>query len=308
MKKRKVYAGEVHHVYQKTTKGGLIFYSVHDYLVFFTIFCSQARKREVRVLALCPMPDHIHQVLVVDNSVQLAGFEQSYSHLFALEWNQRRHLKGFLFKHPYGSAVKLGHKQVRTALAYCNNNPVERRLSEKAEDYRWTFLSYFKDRFPYSRHTNPVNAKGYLRYAIQEARTSAELGNYLHYSQLERWEKHLSAQEWLQLQDYIIHLWNAVEYNQAMSYYSSFDSMVRAFHDNTGSEYDIKEERDNYSDEVYSDCTRILISEAHIHHVADIPSLSGERKKALFSLLRQRTSARPKQIRKYLHMPINVED
>ena len=84
--------------------------------------------------------------------------------------------------------------------------------------------------------------------------------------------------------------------------------MLLAINSNTGSEYDIKEERDNYSDEVYSDCTRILISEAHIHHVADIPSLSGERKEALFSLLRQRTSARPKQIRKYLHMPINVKD
>ena len=300
MKKRKVYAGEVHHVYQKTAKGGLIFYSVHDYLVFFTIFCSQARKRDVRVLALCPMPDHIHQVLVVDNPVQLAGFEQSYSHLFALEWNQRRHLKGFLFKHPYGSAAKLGNKQARTVLAYCNNNPVERKLSEKAEDYRWTFLSYYKNNCPYSPKLNPARAQGYLRYAIQEARTSAALGNYLHYSQLERWQKHLSAQEWLQLQDYIIGLWNAIEYEQALDYYSSFDSMIRAFHDNTGSEYDIQEERDNYSDKVYADCTRILLSEGQIHHVAEIPSLPEKKKEALFRLLLQRTSARPKQIQKYL--------
>lgn len=301
MKKRKVYAGEVHHVYQKTEKGGLIFYSVHDYLVFFTIFCSQARKRDVRVLALCPMPDHIHQVLVVDNCVQLAGFEQSYSHLFALEWNRRRHLKGFLFKHPYGSAVKLGNKQVRTALAYCNNNPVERKMSEKAEDYRWTFLSYFQNPYPYSRRLNPRQTQGYLRYAFQEARTSAELGNYLHYSQLERWQNHLSAQEWLQLQDYIIGLWNAIEYNQALGYYSSFNSMIRAFHDNTGSEYDIEEERDNYSDGVYADCTRIVLSEGQIHHVAEIPSLPEKKKEALFRLLQQRTSARPKQIRKYLY-------
>lgn len=308
MKKRKVYAGEVHHVYQKTVKGGLIFYSVHDYLVFFTIFCSQAQKRGVRVLALCPMVDHIHQVLVVDNYLQLAGFEQSYSHLFALEWNQKRHKKGFLFKHPYGSAVKLGNKQVRTVLAYCNNNPVERKLSEKAEDYRWTFLSYYRDRHPYSLHINPVNAKGYLRYALQEARKSAALGNYLHYSQLERWEKHLSAQEWLQLQDYIIGLWNTIEYSQAFAYYSSFGSMLRAFHDNTGSEYDIKEDRDNYSDEVYSDCTRILLSEGLIHHTSDIPTLSEERKNTLFQFLLQRTSARPKQVRKYLHMPLNVSD
>ena len=301
MKKRKVYAGEVHHVYQKTAKGGLIFYSVHDYLVFFTIFCSQARKREVRVLALCPMPDHIHQVLVVENGPQLAEFIRAYAHLFALEWNQRRHKKGSVFRHCYGSAAKLGNKQVRTALAYCNNNPVERKLSERAEAYRWTFLSYFKNNHPYSPVSNPARTKGYLRYALREAKTSAELGNYLHYSQLERWERHLSVQEWLLLQDYIISQWNVIDYEQAQSYYGSFDTMLRAFRDNTGSEYDIKEERDNYSDEVYADCTRVLLAEGHIHHVSEIPSLSDEKKTALFQLLLQRTSARPKQVRKYLY-------
>lgn len=308
MKKRKVYAGEVHHVYQKTVKGGLIFYSVHDYLVFFTIFCSQAQKRGVRVLALCPMVDHIHQVLVVDNWPQLAEFIRAYAHLFALEWNQSRHKKGSVFRHRYGSAAKLGSKQVRTALAYCNNNPVERKLSERAEDYRWTFLPYFENRFPYSPRFNPMCTKGYLRYVLQAVKTYAEMGNHLHYSQLERWEKRLSAQEWLQLQDYIIAQWNIIDYEEAQSYYGSFDTMLRAFHDNTGSEYDIKEDRDNYSDEVYADCTRVLLSEGHIQHVSEIPSLSDEKKDALFHLLLQRTSARPKQVRKYLFYGLGKKD
>lgn len=306
MKKRRVFAGEVHHVYQRTAKGGLIFYSLHDYLVFFTIYCSQARKREIEVLALCPMIDHIHQVLAVRNEAQLAGFEQTYSNLFAREWNRKRHLKGFVFKHPYGSAAKLGNKQVRTALAYCNNNPVERKLAEKSEDYRWTFLTYYGNKSPYSPQLNPSHAGGYLRYVLHEIRTCFENGNHITYSQLERWEKHLPAREWQQITDYIIGMWSIIDYEQAISYYGSFDTMLRAFHDNTGSEYDIKEDRDNYSDEVYPQCTRILMAAGQIHDVYQIPALPDKKKAALGNLLLKKTSARPKQVRKYLHLAPDV--
>ena len=305
MKKRIVYSGEVHHVCQRTHNRGVIFYSVHDYLVFFTIYCSQARKRAVEVLSLCLMPDHIHQVLVAKNPIHLADFIQTYAHLFAWEWNRHRQKKGYLFQHPFGSAAKLGNKQIRTTLAYCNNNPVERKLTEKAEEYRWTFLSYYKNKSPYSYPLQPAQAKGYMRSVLSEVKRCFEEGNYLRYTQLERWEKHLSAREWQQLTDHIIGLWNVIDYEQAISYYGSYKAMLRAFHDNTGSEYDIKEDRDNYSDAVYADCTRILLSEGLVHRLAAIPTLPASRKRELFDHLQPRTSARPKQIKKYLHIALD---
>lgn len=304
MKKRIVYSREVHHVYQRTRNRGLVFYSVHDYLVFFTIYCSQARKRGVEVLSLCPMPDHIHQTLVAKSPIQLAEFIQTYAHLFAWEWNRNRKKKGYLFQHPFGSAAKLGNKQIRTTLAYTNNNPVERKITEKAEEYRWTFLSYYKDKSPFSYPLRTSQAKGYMRCVLQEVKRCFEEGNYLRYTQLERWEKHLSAREWQQLTDYIIGLWNVIDYEQAISYYGSYNVMIRAFHDNTGSEFEIKEDRDNYSDAVYADCTRILLSEGLIHRLADIPALPDDRKRDLFAFLQPRTSARPKQIKKYLHLAL----
>lgn len=301
MKKRKVYAGEVHHVYQRTWNRGLIFYTILDYLVFFTVYCSQAKKREVEVLSLCPMPDHIHQILVAKSPVQLAGFIQNYARQFAWEWNRYRKKKGSLFQHPFDCAAKLGNKHVRTALACCNNNPVERKLTERAQDYRWTFLSYYKNKFPYSLPLNPSRAGKNLRIVLKEIRRIHQEGSHLTYSQLERWGKRVSAQEWAQVTDYIIGLWNVIDYEQAISYYGSFDAMLRAFHDNTGSEYDIKEDRDKYSDEVYADCSRILLS-AGIGRLQDIPSLPASQKVRLYNLLAQRSPARPRQIRKYLHL------
>lgn len=304
MKKRKFYAGEAHHVYQRTKNRGLIFYSTHDYLVFFTIFCTQARLREVEVLSLCPMPDHIHLVVVVNNNAELSVFIQTYAHLFATEWNRRRKKKGHFFSHPFGSAAKLGSKQVRTTLAYSNNNPVERKITERCEQYRWTFLPYYKNKAPYSPPINLSRANSRMRTILKEIDSRYQQGLYLHYSQLERWERLLSPREWMQVTDYIIGLWNVIDYEQAISYYGDFETMIRAFHDNTGSEYEILEERDKYSDAVYADCSRIVLSEGLVHRLEAIPSLSDAQKERIYELLLLRTSARPRQIKKYLHLAL----
>lgn len=304
MKKRKVYSGEVHHVYQRTLNKGVIFYSVKDYLVFFTIYCSYARARGIQVLSLCPMPDHIHQVARVESAAQLADFIQNYTRLFAREWNLARKKKGSLIRHPFGSASKQGNKKVRTTLAYCNNNPVERQLVQKAEDYRWNFLAYYQNKNPYSPPLNMGRATKALRTALKKVQELFYAGDYLRYSQLDRMQQALSPIEWRQLADYIIGLWNVIDYEQAIGFYGSFEAMIRAFHDNTGSEYEINEEFDPYSDAVYADCIRLLQAEKEIDDVFEIPTLPLERKEALRRLLKLRTSARNKQICKFLHLPV----
>ena len=208
MRKRKVFPGEVHHLYQITKGRGLLFYTVHDYLVFFTLLCSFAKKRGIRILALCPMPNHIHQVVVVENARQLADYVQQTTRLFALEWNRARACKGELFRHPFGSAGKLGAKKTRTALAYCNNNPVEKKLCQGAEDYRWTFLAYYRQRNPFSSPLNETRCSARMKYVLKQVKQLSEENNYLRYRQLDWWERILKRKEWLQLCDYIISCWN----------------------------------------------------------------------------------------------------
>ena len=65
-------AGALHHIYQRTYDGYLIFYSVRDFLVFFTLLCTTARKYKITVLGLCLMYDHIH-VLVKAPSGKAGG-------------------------------------------------------------------------------------------------------------------------------------------------------------------------------------------------------------------------------------------
>lgn len=302
MKKRIVAPGEVHHVYQKTENAGLLFYTVSDYIVFFTLFCSIANRLEIQVLALCPMPDHLHHLTVISSYRQLSYFVQQYTQLFAQLWNKSRGVKGQLFHHNFGSSIKKGNKSVRTALAYNYNNAVERKLVEKAEDYRWNYLPYARSDAPFAPKLIPSEASRAMQRVLKEVKDCHRLGKYLCYAQLDRWQKQLTPVEWQQLVDYIVSLWNVVDFTAASAYYGSMETMIRAFHDNSGSEYDIPEDWDPYSDEVYADCTRILLSGKHVDDLREIPSLPEERKQQLYWLLQRRTTARPKQICKYLHL------
>lgn len=305
MKKRKVLNGAVQHICQKTVGKVLVFYTVGDYLVFFTIFCTMAEQMGVEVLALCLMPDHVHHTSITTDGSVLAAFQRKYTQLFAALWNQQRGRKGPLFYHNYNSANKLGNKSVRTTLAYNYNNPVERQLTEKAEDYRWNFLPYAANAWPYSDPADLKSASPDLRRGMKEVKYCRSQGQYLNYVQIGRITEKLNRKERQLFIDYVIFLWNIIDYSKAVSYYGDLQTMIRAFHDNTGSEYDIREDRDPYSDSVYADCTRILLKERMIGSVYEIPLLPMNEKKELYQLLRTRTAAKPKQLRKYLHIADN---
>jgi hypothetical protein len=61
---RKLYRGEVTHVYQRAINGFNIFYERDDYLVFYTIFSVFLRRFGITALALCLMIDHFHALLL----------------------------------------------------------------------------------------------------------------------------------------------------------------------------------------------------------------------------------------------------
>ncbi len=120
MKKRShsvIRANAVHHIYQNTPNGYLIFYSLKDYLVFYSIISVVARRYDVQILGICLMVDHIHLVVYVNDPDQLLGFIRDYTSLFTRMYNRWYGFRGSLFNTPFGCVPKQGHKKTRTALA-----------------------------------------------------------------------------------------------------------------------------------------------------------------------------------------------
>ena len=293
-------AGGVMHIYQRTISGFNLFYTTEDFLVFYTIVASQAKKLKMNLLGLCLMVDHIHLLLFPDNLKQLSKFMSACSSLYAREFNARTGRSGPLFEPRYGSAVKMDGKKIRAAIAYLFNNPVEKMLCQRAEEYEWNFLSYY----------NPPKQKksDWRRYMSRPLKRAVQIVDYTHkreeylkyallgnlYHGLTDTEKHI-------LTDYIITLYFPFDINRTCGYFRSYDDMVLAVNSNTGSEYDIHEMHFCKTDTPYREIIKLLKT-LGIDDPKFLIVANENTKRHYLSILRSRTSASVTQIKKFLHM------
>lgn len=302
--RRNFSSGILNHCYQRTVDGMLLFYSVSDYLVFYTIISIISRKYGVKILAMCLMPDHIHTSTIAENKRQLTMFVHEYSRLFALLQNRLCKRSGHLFRTPFGSAPKYGPKKARTNLIYVWNNGVERQLCAKAEEYRWNFLAYAQNEHPFSEPILMRSASTHLKKAIAAVKAQYDSDNYLNYNLLKRISKHLNRKEINQLTDYIINLYNVIDYSAAIEFFDKYDDLLMAAHSNTGSEYDLNEVFLGKSDAWYSKISSLLMRELSLTDIHDVLCLTDDRKFELLQMLMEKTPAPPEQIAAFLRLKV----
>lgn len=294
----------VYHVYQRSKDGGLLFYSATDFLVFYTTYSFYARKHNIQVLALCLMHDHIHAVVIANDVSRLSNFVKDYTSSYSRAFNKVSGRKGILFDSSFGRARKCGGKRIRTTLAYVYNNPVERALCQRAEQYQWNFLAYAASPYPFSdplvRRKASFPLKKSLIMISQAAKDNQPLGHeLLHglFGQLNNLQRR-------QLIDEIIRIWSFIDYDTLKIYYGSYEKMLLAFASNTGSEYDIKETYLPGSDRCYNRMSAFLLKRRMIKYPTDLITADVEKKLSLAKLLLNETGATPLQISKYLHFKI----
>lgn len=299
---RRKYNGEAfEHVFQRAKQYRVVFYSSEDRLVFYTIFSIMAWRYGVSVLALALMYNHYHTLFKSVLPKVRALFIGTVTSTYAKAFNRDSGHKGALFEKAYGNALKLGEKKVRTTVSYCYNNSSEKRLVVRAEQDRWNFLAYIDNDHPFSEPIILEKASARLRAALKEVDAHVADHAYLRYGCIRRLFGGLSAREKEQLTDYIISRYLPIDKELLLSFYKDYDSMVMAINSNTGSEYDIREEYRNDSDEPYTQMIKMLSASSFASNPHRILSASPEKKARIASVLRRTTSAQEYQIGRFLH-------
>ena len=299
--------GVVNHIYQRPIEPSVIFYNISDYLVYFTILCSLASKYDVRILKLCQMPDHVHGSWIAGRKKDLFGLERDVTSLFAREHNRICHRKGPFFQSPFGSTPKYTEKKVRSNLIYVDNNPVERRLCEHAEQYRWNYIAYAVSNHPFSEPYRKENASRPMVRAVCSVKACHADGKHLTYAMLQRLLKPLGRKEQEQLVDIIITTYSVIDHEGAIRFFGNYENMLLADHSTTGSEYDLKEVFLGKDDRWYARMANIVMKRYNLADIHDMLGFSSERKWELYQLLRQETMASADQIAAFLRMPLRKE-
>lgn len=304
MKRRRFFKDILTHCYQRSADDGVLFYTYSDHLVFFTQYCVLARKHGIQVFSLCQMPDHVHDSVAARRMADLSAFKREINAGYSRMYNSYYGREGAVFEGPFGSAPKVGAKKGRTNLVYVGNNPVERQLVEKAEDYRWNYLAYAGSDHPFSQKLVVRDARWPLRKAVKEVKAQFQRGKPLSFAQLQRLFVPLNRKESLQLTDFIITTYNCIDYDAAIRFFDSPGDMLATLHATTGSEHDLNEVFVGKSDLPYVKMTNILLWENKWKDIHAILSLTTDEKFDLFLQLRTQTDALDEQIAKFLHMPL----
>lgn len=302
--KRRLVSGLVHHCYQKTIGGYLIFYSVSDFLVFFTTFCCCARNHQVQVLKLCLMYDHIHVSLKADKPATISSFVRDYTSRFVRAYHAQWGLGGPVFCTPFGCAAKRDAKAIRTHFIYVDNNPVERHIVSAAEQYRWNFLAYYHNDYPFSTRPDLSCSSWHLRDAFKTVMSLCKAHVPLAYATLAALFSKLSDDERQQLVDKIVSAYNVIQYDEVIPFFGTYEKMLLATHANTGSEYEIKETFAGKSDALYPTMTRILMHDLQLNDIHEIFQFTDDRKEDCLKRLVARTALNPLQVGKYLHLSL----
>lgn len=302
-KRRTCPSGTLIHCYQRTIGGFLAFYSVSDFLVFFTILCIAAERYNVKIVKLCIMPDHFHVSVICSSVEVLSAFMRDTTSCYAKAFNRKCNRSGPLFCEQFGSAPKKTDKHVRTNMIYVDNNPVERKLCSRAEDYRWNFLAFGNTQWPFSNPGIRRYYSGAMKRAVAMVVARHNSGKYITFDMLRYAFAKISRAECNQLTDFIINIYSVIDYEESLNHFGSYESMLLAIHSTTGSEYDLKEYFNGKRDDVYAKLIKILLTQGLVSDIHEVVSLPLERKLYLRRILTGKTLATDNQLACFLHLP-----
>lgn len=252
MKTSKFYfADAVQHVYQRAKDHGVIFYSLEDRLVYYTLAAVKSKKFGVTVLAAAVMYTHLHQSLRACKLSRLRKYLNSLNSTYARLYNRHYHRENGFFDWNPGRAQKSSPKAKRSNIIYVFNNHEEKRLCDKALEERWSLLAYAKSDHPFSKAIDYKYASDQMMKAIRLVDKRLEEASYLSYKDLAKILPQLSETEIEQFADYVIDQYKLIDYEAAGELFGGIDNMIASIGNTTGSEFDLKEDYTSVTDEAY---------------------------------------------------------
>ncbi len=310
MEKRVFYYDAYQHIYQRSVDCGVIFYTIEDYIVYYTIISVYSKKLRVEIIALCFMINHVHMLIRCRNINDMSAFIGITTTMFAKEYNKNIRRNGALFTPSYGSASKKTDRAIKACIAYILNNPVEKSICRFAQDYCWNFMSYSCNDNPFSTKMKRRECPASLRSVCDFIIRLSDERCYLSYKLLKtifnsipesRDESRNNNYKQLVV-DHIIKCFSTIRYDLIYNYFRNYGSLLSALTTMTGSEYDIDEEWNNNPDNVYDELITITKRLGYFDMRGCFSDISSNELQHLVNYLQNNSNASFKQVCRFLHI------
>ena len=300
MKNRNYKAGVPQHVYFKGINSGVIFYCIQDCIYYVTLYTCLAEKHCIITTAFTLMPNHSHAQQYAIGPKSFIAFNRDLSSTFTRGYNKWHNRRGVLFDNPFGSAPKTTGKTIKSNLSYICNNGAEGKLAKGVLDYRWNMMAYFRNPAPYSERIRKDKISKRLRDAVYLIDYYRKTCKPLGYNAQSLIFKRLDNKERQQAIDYILYMYNPLDYDGITTAFGSFGKAIAGMEANCGSEYDLKEDWDDYS--VYPRlCSEVAKKGMDLQRI-NFEKMDTAQLEKIKASLRLATQATDKQLDKFLHI------
>ena len=134
---RIVLPGIPHHLTQRGNRREKVFFEDGDYELYFDLLADAAGRAGVEIWSYCLMPNHVHIFAVPRDADGLSRAFRFVHRHYTGYINARMRVTGHLWQGRF-SSVAMDEPHFVAALRYVALNPVRARLTERAEDWRWS--------------------------------------------------------------------------------------------------------------------------------------------------------------------------
>jgi putative transposase len=134
---RQIVPGVPHHIVQRGNRQQDIFFGDGDRIYYLRQLAAACAEQNVRCLAWCLMTNHVHLILVPQDTDDIRAVLASVHTRYAQRINRRQSATGHLFQGRY-SSYPMTDAHLMIAVRYVENNPVAAGLVADAAQWRWS--------------------------------------------------------------------------------------------------------------------------------------------------------------------------
>jgi putative transposase len=135
---RIVAVGYPHHVIQKGSNKGKVFFDEKDNLVYLNLLKKYTGKYACPILAYCLMPDHVHILVKPLQEISLSKTMQGVSLCYTQHFNKKYNKTGRLWENRYSSCIVDKENYLWTAARYIEQNPKRAGLVNTEAEYPYS--------------------------------------------------------------------------------------------------------------------------------------------------------------------------
>jgi putative transposase len=138
--RRKTFGGVLYHAFNRGSRKGPLFSSAEEYTAFENLLAYSRERIAMRIVAYCLMVNHWHLLLWPHEDGDVSRFLHWLSGTHANHYRRQTNTvsQGAVYQSRFHAVGLTDSLHFLIVCRYIERNPVEARLVQRAEDWRWS--------------------------------------------------------------------------------------------------------------------------------------------------------------------------